>query len=209
MSDSAEPADPATTASAEARLDRLESTEAIRQLAARYALAVDARDLDLLVECFVPDVHLGRLGDGRQVLKRDFDRRFRTRGYRITTHFIGNHVIEFLDADHAIGVVYCRAEHEYPEQLIVGPMQYYDEYERRDRRWYFRRRRALPWYYTDALDRPVGANRIRWPGTEEEPAPLPQWWPSWAEFWANADGADAPVPDEGPDETFLRRLRRL
>ena len=33
-----------------ARLDRVEATEGIRQLAARYALAVDMRDLDALVD---------------------------------------------------------------------------------------------------------------------------------------------------------------
>src|SRR5262249_40565635 len=37
-------------------LERLLAYEEIRQLAARYALAVDARDLDALVELFVDDV---------------------------------------------------------------------------------------------------------------------------------------------------------
>ena len=32
------------------RLERLEAIEAIRQLASRYALAVDSRDVDALVE---------------------------------------------------------------------------------------------------------------------------------------------------------------
>jgi hypothetical protein len=191
------------------RLDRLESTEAIRQLAARYALALDAHDLDLLVECFVEDVQVGREGRGRDALKLDFDRRFRGRGYRITTHFIGNHVIEFVDADHAIGVVYCRAEHEFPDELVAGPMQYFDEYVRVGRRWYFRRRRPMPWYYTDVLDRPVGPERLRWPGQPAARAPLPQWWPSWAEYWDDPDVARRPAPPDGPDDTFLRRLRRM
>ena len=191
------------------RLDRLESTEAIRQLAARYALALDAHDLDLLVECFIPDVRVGRDGHGRDALKLDFDRRFRGRGYRITTHFIGNHVIEFVDADHAMGVVYCRAEHEFPDELVAGPLQYVDEYERQQGRWYFGRRRPMSWYLTDVLDRPVGGRRIRWPGEESTEAPLPQWWPSWQPYWDDPDVAHRPAPPEGPDATFLRRLRRL
>lgn len=189
-----------------ARIERLESIEAIRQLASRYALALDAHHLDLLVECFVPDVRVGP-NHGRHALKRDFDRRLRSRGYRINTHFVGNHVIEFIDDDHAIGVVYCRAEHEFPDQLVVGPMQYFDDYERQDGRWYFRRRRPLPWYYTDVLDRPVGPQRVRWPATEPTEAPLPGWWPSWPKFWSDPDLADVPPAGAGPDETFLRRMR--
>jgi hypothetical protein len=190
------------------RLDRLESTEAIRQLAARYALALDAHDLDLLVECFVADVRVGRDGSGRDALKRDFDCRFRGRGYRITTHFIGNHVTEFVDADHALGVVYCRAEHEFPGELVVGPMQYIDDYEHQRGRWYFRRRRPMPWYFTDVLDRPVGGHRVRGPGEEQTAATLPQWWPSWQEYWDDPEIAQRPASPEGSGASFLRRLLR-
>ena len=42
-----------------ARLDRLESLDAIRQLAAKYALALDMRDLDALVNLFPEDVKVG------------------------------------------------------------------------------------------------------------------------------------------------------
>jgi hypothetical protein len=86
------------------------AVESIRQLASRYALAVDVRDLDLLVACFVPDVQVGRSSFGREALRAWFSDTLRRFGY--TIHLIGNHVIELLDADHAKGVVYCRAEHE-------------------------------------------------------------------------------------------------
>jgi hypothetical protein len=191
-----------------ARIERLESIDAIRQLASRYALGLDSHNLDLLVECFVPDVRVGS-SFGRHALKRDFDRRLRNRGYLINTHFVGNHVIEFLDPDHAIGIVYCRAEHEYPDQLIAGPLQYFDEYERQHGRWFFRRRRALAWYMTDVLDRPVGPQRLRWPETDPAEAPMPGWWPSWSRFWEDPDMADTPPAEEGPDGTFLRRARGI
>ena len=42
-----------------ARIERIEATEQIRQLAARYALALDSRDVDALVALFVPDVTTG------------------------------------------------------------------------------------------------------------------------------------------------------
>ena len=48
--------------SLEERIDRLESLAAIRQLPYRYALGVDPRDMDLLVDLFVSDVRVGRDG---------------------------------------------------------------------------------------------------------------------------------------------------
>jgi hypothetical protein len=47
------------------RLDRLESLDEIRQLVARYALALDMRDLDALCGLFPEDVRVGRDGRGR------------------------------------------------------------------------------------------------------------------------------------------------
>ena len=49
-----------TSDSVLARLDRLESLDAIRQLAAKYSLALDMRDLDALVNLFAEDIRIGR-----------------------------------------------------------------------------------------------------------------------------------------------------
>src|SRR2546421_374171 len=81
---------------------------AIRQLAARYALAVDSRDLDALVELFVPDVDCGRWGTGRPAL-RSFFASVLERFHR-SVHLVAGHVIDLRGAE-ASGVVYCRAEH--------------------------------------------------------------------------------------------------
>ena len=43
----------------EQRIDRLESIEAIRQLAGKYSLSLDMRDIDAHVGLFVPDVRVG------------------------------------------------------------------------------------------------------------------------------------------------------
>lgn len=83
------------------RLDRLESIEAIRQLVARYALATDSRDLDALVSLFVDDVRVGADARGRDALRAFFDRSLREVG--VTILFVGNHVIDFDDPDHARG----------------------------------------------------------------------------------------------------------
>jgi hypothetical protein len=42
------------------RIDRLEALDQIRQLASRYALAVDNRDMDDLAALFVEDVRVER-----------------------------------------------------------------------------------------------------------------------------------------------------
>jgi ketosteroid isomerase-like protein len=66
-----------------ALLDWLASTEAIRQLVARYALATDSRDLDMLVGLFVDDVLVGADEHGRVALRAFFDRSLRDVGVTI------------------------------------------------------------------------------------------------------------------------------
>ena len=186
------------------RIDRLEATEAIRQLAYRYALAVDTRDLDALADLWIEDVWLGPgRGVGRDALKQWFGEVLR--GFAASVHGVMNHVIEFEDRDHAYGVVYCRAEHDTGEKYIVQAMQYWDRYARRDGDWYIERRIPLVWYASDVLARPIGDPRVRWPDRIEE-ATLPGWWPSWDDFWSRA-----PAPGEAeprPQSSWLARLRR-
>ena len=63
--------------SIEKRLDRLESLDEIRQLAAKYSVTLDMRDLDMHVNLFVPDVRVGKEATGRQALKQWADATFR------------------------------------------------------------------------------------------------------------------------------------
>ena len=74
------------------RVERIEAHLAIQQLAIRYAMAVDARDLDAWVGCFRPDVDMGRHGAGREALRRYIDPMVR-RFYR-SVHQICGHRIE-------------------------------------------------------------------------------------------------------------------
>ena len=55
--------------SLEARIDRLESLDAIRQLPAKYALALDMRDMDAMVSLFPADVRVGKDASGRAALR--------------------------------------------------------------------------------------------------------------------------------------------
>ena len=80
-----------TGLSFEARLDRLESLDAIRQLPAKYALALDMRDMDAMANrCFVPDVKAGRRRSKRARSLARLARRYDARGSSTgTSHHVG------------------------------------------------------------------------------------------------------------------------
>jgi hypothetical protein len=163
-------------------IDRLLAHEEIRQLASRYAVAVDARDLDSLVELFVDDVRVGKDAHGRGALRGFFERSLSDVGVTILN--IGTHVIELDDADHARGVVYCRGEVQVGTQWIVQAIQYRDTYERRRGHWYFVRRDHLLWYGREIGTSPVGLPPANWPESQVGKGELPEKWPTWGAFWA-------------------------
>jgi len=170
-------------ATAEERLDRLESLAAIHQLPARYALSLDSRDLDSLVALFLPDVRVGRDERGRDALKRWYANVMS--GPTTSVHLTANHVVDFDDADHAHGVVYCHDELEHPAsgEWVTGRLQYWDAYERVGGVWCFARRRFHRWYIVDALTRPSTGAGIRPTGEALTTVPLPDAFDTWAPFW--------------------------
>jgi SnoaL-like domain len=161
------------------RVERIEAHLAIGQLPIRYAMAVDARDIDAWVGCFRPDVDMGRHGTGRDALRRYIEPMVR-RFYR-SVHFICGHRIELVRQDWATGAVYCRAEHEVGEAWIVMAICYFDEYARVDGQWFFSRRRERHWYASDATRTPQSVGFAGWAGGSQ-PA-LPGTFGSWAAFW--------------------------
>ena len=165
----------------EEKVDHVESLDQIRQLAHRYALALDTRNMDDMVELFPPDVQVGRDAKGRDALRAWFVETLSE--FRTSVHFVGNHVIDFEDADHASGVVYCRDELERSEGWDYGYLQYWDRYERRDGLWYFVRRRFNRWFIVDSLEHPSHGAGV---GDGDEALTtglLPDAWPSWERFW--------------------------
>jgi hypothetical protein len=196
-----------------ARIDRLESLDEIRQLAAKYSLSLDMRDLDAHVNLFAPDIRVSRDKVGRSYLKRWLDDTLRLQ-FTGTSHHIGNHIIEFDDPDHAHGVVYSKNEHETPcengdTEWVIMQMLYWDNYERIEDRWYFRRRLPCYWYATDLNKPPVGDDKMRWPDRESYEGAFHDLWPSWKEFWANPPGEEEPeVAGPAPLEQFLNTMRR-
>ena len=191
----------------EARIDRLESLDAIRQLPAKYALALDMRDMDAMVSLFPADVRVGKDASGRQALRAYMDRTLRS-PFTGTSHHIGGHVIEFDDPDHAHGVVYSKNEHETGDEWVIMQMMYVDDYVRQDGRWHFARRLPLYWYATDLNKPPIGDNKMRWPATEWAEGNFHKLFPSYAEFWARDRDHGGPVPEPAPLDKFLETMRR-
>ncbi|MEP5763216.1 MAG: nuclear transport factor 2 family protein [Halieaceae bacterium] len=196
-----------------ARIDRLESLDEIRQLVARYSLSLDMRDLDAHVNLFAADIRVSRELSGRANLKRWLDDTLRLQ-FTGTSHHVGNHIIEFDDPDRAHGVLYSKNEHETPcangdSEWVIMQMLYWDNYERIDGRWYFRRRLPCYWYASDLNKPPVGEQKMRWPDRERYDGAFHDLFPSWQEFWSQNPGGDEPeVAEPAPLEEFLTRMRR-
>ena len=170
------------------RVERIEAHLAIQQLPLiRYAMAVDARDIDAWVNCFRPDVNMGRHGIGRDVLRRYIDPRCAGSIARCTrsagtASSSSRRTGPPARAD-------CRAEHEVGDQWIVMAICYFDEYARVDGEWFFSRRRERHWYAADVIQTPQSAGFAGWDGSSE-PA-LPGEFGSWARFWDGDDRAAA------------------
>lgn len=157
--------------------------EQIRQLASRYAVALDARDLDTLVSLFVDDVRVGPDQVGHEALRASFTEQLRDLG--VTILLVGNHVINVVDDDHATGIVSCRGEIEMGEQWVVQAIQYHDSYERRNGAWLFVRRHHLLFYGADMLQRPIGLPLAHWPANATGKGELPEALSTWQDFHHN------------------------
>ena len=160
------------------RIDRLDAYRQIRALVARYGRDLDARDMDGLLGLYVPEVR-DRL---RQALVAPLQR------VRMTILHTGTHVIDFEDADHATGAVYCHAEVQNDElNWITQAIHYGDRYVRRDGRWYFAAARRHELFYgADHGIRPNGLPRADWPHHDTGTGTLPERRETWRQFWGEA-----------------------
>jgi hypothetical protein len=167
-------------------LDDVLAHAQIRELAHRYSLALDSRDMDMLVDLFVEDV---RTGDevGRDALRRSFDGMMREVG--ITILNVGTHVIERDGPDEARGWVYAWGQIQDGDRWIIQSILYTDRYVRRTGpsgdRWYFaRHRRHRLWYGAEVGVNPLTLPPANWPehhdGMGDVPAAA---FPTWARYW--------------------------
>ncbi len=161
-------------------VERLVAYEEIRQLASRYTLALDSRNLDDLVALFVADVSAGT-EHGRAALRAQFEVALRDIGR--TFLLVGTHVIDLVDADHATGSVYCRGEIQDGDRWIHQAILYDDRYERRDESWLFVGRRHRLWYGAEVGVNPLTLPPANWPARHDGMGTVPEDWPTWHAFW--------------------------
>jgi SnoaL-like domain len=156
-----------TTSDLAARAQRIEDRFAIQDLVVRYSIATDRGDRDALLQLFTDDVRMAGMVGRTEVV--DLLHSIRA-GYGRTIHTPQAHLVEWVDDDHATGVVLSHAELDILGRSVVTAIRYYDEYERgADGVWRFAARTlnfayALP--FEEMAESLTGENTVRWPGTE-------------------------------------------
>jgi len=160
---------------------RLLAYEQIRQLASRYAIATDRRDIDALAALFVPDVRVGRDTYGRDALHQNFAEQLHGIGVSILN--VGTHQIDLIDADNATGHVYCKGEIQDGSRWIHQAIRYDDTYRRVDGEWLFVRRKHLLFYGAEVGVNPLTLPPANWPEHHDGLGTLPFTEPTWQHFW--------------------------
>ena len=176
-------------------VEQLVARDAIRQLAHRYAVAVDGKDLEALAALFVPDVDNGRYGAGPEGVRRFFHQALRN--FHCSMHLVGTQVIDFDDEDHAHGIVYCFAQHHVtePEHWFDEALAYWDRYERVEGAWLFRRRRLRSWYRQLIGHPEQGTGRVATVAPTSGPqrgGRMPEAFPTFEAFWSSGPMDPAP-----------------
>jgi hypothetical protein len=172
----------------EQRLARLEAAEQIRQLASRYGLALDSRDMDAIVALFIDDgrpvFYRGDVGTpGGEALKESY---IATQSqHTASQHFMCNHIIDFDDDTHAHGVVYAIVRQEREGKHFVIEVAYWDKYEKVGSNWLFAERRPRMWRRAEWHDQDINSAQINKDSTLPDFNILPEAFPSWAPFWGS------------------------
>jgi hypothetical protein len=186
-----------------ATLDGLWSVHEIRQLAYRFALAHDSRDMDEMERIFVdadsplvfPEFNLANV-------RTTLPEYWRVAGP--TVLFVANHIIELTDHNHATGAVYCLAKLDIGGSWIEQAILYQDAYERHDGSWRFARRRHLLWYGIDLPERPFDQPKTGWPATATGRGSLPEEFEAWRTFYGITQPPSGYYGQPEMDSTFLR-----
>ena len=181
-------------------LERVVARDEIRQLACLYADAVDRRDIDLMVSLFAPDAVFGAYGAGPEACRRLSEESLAQVGVAVL--MVANHLIDFEDAAHAFGSVWCHAHvDDRREGFIEQLIKYDDRYVLTDGRWRFARRRHLLWHGVARRPSPFEQPPADWPARQVGRGSIPYDDPAWRAFWSKARGGGegaAGVGDPAP-----------
>ena len=162
------------------RLQRVEDALAVRELAARYALAIDDRDWDTLRDLYTADAVFA--GAAERVTGRDAVVDYLARRMALvgpTTHSPHAHVVDWGAPGEATGTVSAHAEQAVDGVALVLAFRYSDVYRREDDgRWRFRSRELRFLYALPAVDYPAvwrGGLPLRMPGSPPARAQIDPW----------------------------------
>ena len=145
------------------KLDELWSREQIRQLAYSYAYAVDTLDWNLMDSLWVPDYPPAPPPLLDYHAMRKLPAKFAQQGASML--LVGNHRINFENADKAQGAVYCHCFVDR-DSLLEQTIIYVDAYERRDGKWLFVQRDHLLMWGRDGGENPMKLPPADWPKSQ-------------------------------------------
>lgn len=170
------------------RLRVLEDRAQLRELVARYGIAIDDRDIDALTELFTPDGSF-RSADGvmsalgREAVIQQFHGRFAA--LQATNHIAHEQILDFgPDPDAAEGLVTSHAEVCRHGRTFVAALRYHDRYRRHEGRWRFAERVLSFLYYLPVEEYAEGfASRMRMRAYgDRRPADYPESLPAWRRY---------------------------
>ena len=180
----------ATLASLAARLDRLESKDAIRDIVTAYAIACDEHDMPRLMNLFTVDACFdapngSMVANGKAAIQTLFQKTFKIRGPAY--HWTHDVTLEIDSADpnRGTGLVLSHAETTPNGVVSIAAMRYQDDYRREsDGQWRFAKRVISFLYYVPASDYSQGLNhpdRVVMGGNRLK-ADYPEALPAWQAF---------------------------
>lgn len=141
----------------EARIQRIEDRQALRDLVGRYALAADDMDLQTMSSLFTKTARFGTVdGSNLQVGRDAIIEYFRSRFRGPRFHTMNEHLVEWDegDANRASGVVTAHSEAWSGQELYVAAIRYHDRYSRLEGGWLFEERILGFLYLVPASDYP-------------------------------------------------------
>ena len=172
----------------EARVDRLESRAAIRELVTNYAVACDEHDIRRLHGLFTADAVFKSPSSfmqstGREAITSMFIEVLKTRGPGY--HWTHDLIVSFGDDENtATGIVYSHAETTPNGVVSIAAMKYKDKYRRESGVWYFKEREIHFFYYVPMSEYIETLNRQErlYVGQEKRTADFPESTQSWKDF---------------------------
>ena len=179
----------------ERRVQRLESRQAISELASAYAVACDEHDIERIAGLFTEDAVFDAPSGfmdarGRAAIVEMFDKVLAMRGPGY--HWTHDHFVRFDQGreDAASGLLYSHAETTPGGVMSLAAMKYDDLYRVEDGVWRFARRTISFLYYVPVSE--YGnvlnqTNRLK-AGDKRLPADYPESLPTWQAFDARHKG---------------------